>query len=200
MLSNSLRDESQYSRRELQQPVVWGVEKPKKPKSIPSPLILRHQLAGDALQYVISLERASSQSSTGVAPSGILTAHHRNMISFNSGNNSSFLTPYGGWLGPLSAILQFQLPLYFHPISTLFPLWTLTSTLFPLYFHSTSILFPLHFHPSTILLRIGGGGCRVPHHWLVGRVCGPLTLKPVVGPRIFLEHRSAGCRGSAIAS
>ena len=107
---------------------------------------------------------------------------------------------YGGWLGPLSAILQFQLPLYFHPISTLFPLWTLTSTLFPLYFHSTSILFPLHFHPSTILLRIGGGGCRVPHHWLVGRVCGPLTLKPIVGPRIFLEHQSAGCRGSAIAS
>ena len=108
------------------------------------------------------------------------------------GSNCQCIVHYGGWLGPLSAILQFQLPLYFHPISTLFPLWTLTSTLFPLYFHSTSILFPLHFHPSTILLRIGGGGCRVPHHWLVGRVCGPLTLKPVVGPRIFLEHQKCG--------
>ena len=42
------------------------------------------------------------------------------------------------------------------------------------YFHSTSTLPPLHFHPSTILLRIGG--CRVPHQWLVGRVGGPLTV------------------------
>ena len=63
-------------------------------------------------------------------------------------------------------------PLYFHSISTLFPLWTLTffhstsgtlnfrfhsvSTLLPFYFH-TGFLLPLHFHPSTILLRIGGG-------------------------------------------
>ena len=61
---------------------------------------------------------------------------------------------YGGWLGPLSAIQQFQLPLYFHPISTLFPLWTLTSTLFPLYFHSeifASTLFPLYFHSISTL-------------------------------------------------
>ena len=118
---------------------------------------------------------------------------------------------YGGWLGPLSAILQFQL----HSISTLFPLWILyfhsTSTL-NFRFHSVSTLLPPCFHSistldfcfhsiSTLVLyfcALGEGDVESPIiGCMVGRVGGPLTLKPVVGPRIFLEHHSAGCRGSA---
>ena len=65
--------------------------------------------------------------------------------------------PYGGWLGPLSAILQFQLPLY----STLFPLYFHSGPSLPLYFHSTSTLnfrfhsistlLPLYFHSISTL-------------------------------------------------
>ena len=94
-------------------------------------------------------------------PGQLVWSGHTQWVDMIVACRHRYVDNYGGWLGPLSAILQFQLPLYFHPISTLFPLWTLTSTLFPLYFHSefalplyfhsTSTLLPFYFHPGFLL-------------------------------------------------
>ena len=61
-----------------------------------------------------------------------------------------------------------------------------------LYFHSTSnsILFPLHFHPSTILLlRIGGGGCRVPIIGWLDVCVVPSPSNPLSGLAYFLSTK-----------
>ena len=97
----------------------------------------------------------------------------------------------------------------FNSISTLFPLWTIStllplsifaSTLFPLYFHSISTLdFCFHsINISTLVYTFarweGDVESRNIDVWMVP---SPSNLLSGLD-RIFLEHHSAGCHGSAI--